>query len=276
MEQMPKVTHHYLRTKKKFPSVWCPGCGIGIVFGAIIRAIDELKLEKDSVAMVSGIGCSSRMPVYADFNTLHTTHGRALAFSTGVKLAKPELNVIVITGDGDGLAIGGNHFIHAARRNMDITTILLNNNTYAMTGGQYSPSTPFDKIGTTAPYGNVERGFDTCELAKGAGAVFVARGTAYHVIQLQKMVEKAILKKGFSLVEVLTPCPTIYGRLNREGTAIQMLEWQRDHAVAVSAARSMPPEKLKDKFLTGVLWDIEFPEYGEEYNKVIQRAQAKG
>lgn len=275
MEQMTKITYRYLRTKKKFPSVWCSGCGIGIVFGTLIRAIDNLKLGKDQIALVSGIGCSSRMPVYADFNTLHTTHGRALAFATGVKMTKPELSVIVITGDGDGLAIGGNHFIHTARRNVNITTILLNNNTYAMTGGQYSPCTPFEKYGTTAPFGNVERSFDPCDLAKGSGAVFVARGTTYHVIQLQKLIEKAIVKKGFSLVEVVCHCPVIYGRLNREGSAVEMMKWQRKHAVSIESAQRMSPEKLKDKFLTGVLWDIEFPEYCEEYEKVIARAQGR-
>jgi 2-oxoglutarate ferredoxin oxidoreductase subunit beta len=276
MEQLvTNITHEYLRTKKKFPSVWCGGCGIGIAFGAVIRAVDELKLSQDEVCMVSGIGCSSRMPVYADFNTLHTTHGRPLAFATGVKFAKPELKVMVITGDGDGLAIGGNHFIHACRRNIDITTILINNNTYGMTGGQLSPSTPYEKRATTAPYGNVERGFDPCDLAKSAGAVFVARGTVYHVIQLQKLIKQALLKKGFSLVEVISQCPVIYGRINREGDAVQMMTWQKEHAVSVNAARKMPPEKLKDKFLTGVLWDIEFPEYIDEYEKVIKRSQGE-
>lgn len=272
---MPKVTHHYLRTKKKFPNVWCAGCGIGIVMGAIIRAIDKLKFSRDEVVMVSGIGCSSRMPVYVDFNTLHTTHGRPLAFATGVKLAKPSLKVIVITGDGDALAIGGNHFIHACRRNIDLTCILINNQTYGMTGGQFSPSTPFMKLGTTAPYGNRERAFDISKLAIASGAPFVARGTAYHVVQLEKLVEQAILKKGFSLVEVISHCPTLYGRLNKEGDAVEMLKWQRNHAIPISAAGKVPPEKLRGKFLTGVLWDIEFPEYCEEYDKVIAEAQRR-
>jgi 2-oxoglutarate ferredoxin oxidoreductase subunit beta len=268
-----EVTHKYLRTKKKFPNVWCAGCGIGIVLGAIIRAIDNLKLSRDEIVMISGIGCSSRMPVYVDFNTLHTTHGRPLAYATGVKLAKPALKVIIITGDGDALAIGGNHFIHACRRNIDLTTILVNNSTYGMTGGQVAPTTPFMKIGTTAPFGNRERGFDIAKLAMAAGAPFVARGTVYHVMQLQKLVEQAILKKGFSLVEVISQCPTLYGRLNKEGGAVDMMKWQRDHAIPISAAGKAPPEKLRDKFLTGVLWDIEFPEYCEEYDKVIAQSQ---
>jgi 2-oxoglutarate ferredoxin oxidoreductase subunit beta len=273
LEIFSEVTHKYLRTKKKFPNVWCAGCGIGIALGSIIRAIDKLKLERDNVVMISGIGCSSRMPVYVDFNTLHTTHGRALAFATGVKLAKPNLKVIVVTGDGDALAIGGNHFIHACRRNIDITTILINNRTYGMTGGQYSPSTPFMKFGTTAPYGNRERDFDISMLARTAGAPFVARGTVYHVVQLQKLIEAAITKKGFSLVEVISQCHTLYGRLNKEGGAVEMMTWQKEHAVPIEAAKSLPPEKLKDKILTGILWNVDLPEYCEEYDKVI--AQAK-
>jgi 2-oxoglutarate ferredoxin oxidoreductase subunit beta len=274
MTLLSEVTHKYLRVKKQFPNVWCAGCGIGTIMGAIIRAIDELQLSKDEVVMVSGIGCSSRMPVYVDFNTLHTTHGRPLAFATGVKLAKPELKIIIITGDGDSMAIGGNHFIHACRRNIDITTILINNSTYGMTGGQVAPTTPFMKYGTTAPYGNRERGFDISKLAIAAGAPFVARGTVYHVVQLKKLVEQAILKKGFSLVEVISNCHTLYGRMNREGGAIEMLQWQRDHSIPISAAGKVPPEKLRNKFLTGVLWDIDFPEYCTEYDKVI--AQARG
>jgi 2-oxoglutarate ferredoxin oxidoreductase subunit beta len=270
-----KVTHKYLRTKKQFPNVWCAGCGIGTVMGAIIRAIDKLQLPQDDVVMVSGIGCSSRMPVYVDFNTLHTTHGRPLAFATGVKLAKPHLKVIIITGDGDALAIGGNHFIHACRRNIDLAVILVNNSTYGMTGGQVAPTTPFMKYGTTAPYGNRERGFDISKLAIAAGSPFVARGTVYHVVQLQKLVEQGIQKKGFALVEVMSHCHTLYGRLNKEGGAIEMLQWQKEHAIPISAAGKVPPEKLRDKFLTGVLWDIEFPEYCEEYDKVIAQAQGK-
>ena len=278
MELISEVTHKYLRTKKKFPNVWCAGCGIGIVTGAIIRAIDKLELDRNEIVMVSGIGCSSRMPVYVDFNTLHTTHGRALPFATGVKLAKPNMKVIVITGDGDALAIGGNHFIHACRRNIDITTILINNRTYGMTGGQFSPATPFMKFGTTAPYGNRERDFEISMLAKAAGAPFVARGTTYHVVQLQKLIEAAIVKKGFSLVEVISQCHTLYGRLNKEGGAVEMMVWQKEHTMPIEAAKNLPPEKLKDKILTGILWNTELSEYCEEYDKIIAevRQDTKG
>lgn len=269
MEIYSEITHKYLRTKKRFPNVWCAGCGIGIALGAIIRAIDKLNLDRNEVVMVSGIGCSSRMPVYVDFNTLHTTHGRALAFATGVKLAKPSMKVIVITGDGDALAIGGNHFIHTCRRNIDITTILINNRIYGMTGGQFSPATPFMKFGTTAPYGNRERDFDIPMLAQTAGAPFVARGTVYHIVQLQKLIEAAITKKGFSLVEVISQCHTLYGRLNKEGGAVEMMTWQKEHAIPIEAAKNLPPEKLKDKILTGILWNVDIPEYCEEYDKII-------
>ena len=155
-EEITKLIHKYLRHDKKFPHIWCPGCGNGIVLGALIRAIDRSGLKKDDIVLVSGIGCSGRMTVYADFNTLHTTHGRALTFATGIKLAKPSLNVIVIMGDGDATAIGGNHFIHAARRNIDLTAIIINNQIYGMTGGQSSPTTPPGSTTTTTPYGQIE------------------------------------------------------------------------------------------------------------------------
>lgn len=271
--QMSDVTHQYLRVKKNFPNVWCPGCGIGTVMGSIIRSIDKQGYNKNDVALVSGIGCSSRLPVYCDFNTLHTTHGRAIAFATGVKLAKPKLKVIVITGDGDGLAIGGNHFIHACRRNIDLTVILINNQIYGMTGGQCSPATPNHSFATTAPYGNLEHNFVPTDLAKGAGASYIARSTVYHVQQLDKAIAGALEKKGFSLVEAVSNCHTYYGRLNKEGDAVAMLKWMKEHAIPAKTAKMMAPEKLEGKFLTGVLWDIEKPEFCEEYQKLIERLQ---
>jgi len=274
MEQDSNVTHKYLRAKKKFPNVWCPGCGIGIAMGAMIRAIDSLGLKKDDVAVVSGIGCTARIPVYLDFNTLHTTHGRPLAFATGVKLANPKLRVIVVSGDGDLLAIGGNHFIHAARRNMDITCILVNNYIYGMTGGQYSPTTPLTKLASTAPYGMVEQAFDSVELAKASGASFVARGTVYHASQLSRLMAQAIERPGFSLVEVMSNCHTQYGRMNREGSAVKMILWQKEHAVPATVASKMTPEQLEGKFVVGVLHDKPKPGYVEEYQKIIDRFRA--
>ncbi len=273
MAEITRLIHEYLRHDKKFPHVWCPGCGIGILLGALIRAIDRTGFAKDDIVLVSGIGCSSRLPVYVDFNTLHTTHGRALTFATGVKLAKPRLKVIVVMGDGDAVAIGGNHFIHAARRNIDLTAIVVNNGIYGMTGGQYSPTTPYGMKSTTTVYSNIEQAFKISELAVAAGASFVARGTVYHANQLLGLMEKGFMKQGFSVVEVISHCQTQYGKLNRMGGAVAMLEWQRDHAVPVEQAAKMSEESLADKFLTGVLVDREMPVYEDEYEKVRARAQ---
>jgi len=273
MAEVTKLIHKYLRHDKKFPHVWCPGCGIGIMLGALIRAIDRIGFEKDEVVLVSGIGCSGRLPVYVDFNTLHTTHGRALTFATGVKLAKPSLKVIVIMGDGDAVAIGGNHFIHAARRNIDVTSIILNNSIYGMTGGQYSPTTPYGMKSSTTVYSNIEQDFKISELAVTAGAVFVGRGTVYQARLLDSLIEKAILKPGFSVVEVIAHCHTQYGRQNRLGTAVEMMEWQRDHAVTVEKAATMKPEELQDRIVIGVLVDKDLPVFQDEYEKIRERAK---
>jgi 2-oxoglutarate ferredoxin oxidoreductase subunit beta len=273
MGEVTKLIHKYLRHDKKFPHVWCPGCGIGIMLGALIRAIDRIGFEKDEVVLVSGIGCSGRLPVYVDFNTLHTTHGRALTFATGVKLAKPSLKVIVIMGDGDAVAIGGNHFIHAARRNIDVTSIILNNSIYGMTGGQSSPTTPYGMKSSTTVYSNIEQDFKISELAITAGAVFVGRGTVYQARLLDNLIEKAILKPGFSVVEVVAHCHTQYGKQNRLGTAVEMMEWQRDHAVTVEKATTLKPEQLQDKIIIGVLVDKELPVYQNEYEKIRERAK---
>lgn len=263
----------YLR-KDKFPLIWCPGCGDGIALKAILRAIDKIGLSKDEIVMVSGIGCSSRLPGYVDFNTLHTTHGRAIAFATGVKMAKPELTVIVVTGDGDATAIGGNHYIHGARRNIDLTVLLFNNWIYGMTGGQVSPTTPFGKRASTAPYGSTENAFNISGLAEAAGASFVARETVYRPQVLEKHIEKAIRKKGFSVVEIFTPCPTTYGRRNKQRTVIEMMNVLKENAVPKSRADTMDPDELREKIVTGVLVDVDLPEYTEEYQKLIDRVRA--
>jgi 2-oxoglutarate ferredoxin oxidoreductase subunit beta len=273
MGEVTKLIHKYLRHDKKFPHVWCPGCGIGIMLGALIRAIDRIGFEKDEIVLVSGIGCSGRLPVYVDFNTLHTTHGRALTFATGVKLAKPSLKVIVIMGDGDAVAIGGNHFIHAARRNIDVTSIILNNSIYGMTGGQSSPTTPYGMRSSTTIYSSIEQAFKISELAVTAGAVFVGRGTVYHAKLLDSLIEKAVLKPGFSVVEVIAHCHTQYGRQNRLGTAVEMMEWQRDHAVTAEKAATMKAGELEDKVVIGVLVDKDLPVYQDEYEKIRERAK---
>jgi 2-oxoglutarate ferredoxin oxidoreductase subunit beta len=262
----------YLR-EKKFPLIWCPGCGHGIVMKAIIRAIDRVGWKRDDMVMVSGIGCSSRMPGYVDFNTLHTTHGRAIAFATGVKMANPKLHVVVITGDGDATAIGGNHYIHAARRNIDLTVILMNNYIYGMTGGQVSPTTPVGKMASTAPYGNLEPSFNISGLAEAAGAAFVARSTAYHVTQLENFIVKALEKKGFSVVEAMSPCPTVYGRRNKLRGGVQMLDDLKSRSVPVKKAAKMTREELDQAVVTGVIVDIDKPEYTERYGKLIASLQ---
>lgn len=269
------VIHKYLRPYKKFPHVWCPGCGIGIILGALVRAIDGLNINKNDIVMVSGIGCSGRLPVYLDFCALHTTHGRALPFSTGINLANPKLKVIAVMGDGDATAIGGNHFIHTARRNHNITAIVINNFNYGMTGGQYSPTTPLGNYATTAPYGNIEPSFDIVKLATASGAVYVARSTAYHVNLMEKLIGQALKKKGFSLVEIISGCPVGYGRLNKLGSPVDILKWQKDHAVMIESARNIPKEKMMDKFFIGVFEDRDIPEYNQLYDKIIKKAQKK-
>jgi 2-oxoglutarate ferredoxin oxidoreductase subunit beta len=265
----------YLRPEL-LPHIWCPGCGNGILLGAILRAIDKLSLDQKKTVIVSGIGCSSRASGYMNFNTVHTAHGRALTFATGIKLANPELNVLVITGDGDATAIGGNHFIHAARRNIDITTIIFNNGIYGMTGGQYSPLTPMASKASTAPYGHIERPFDIAALAIAAGATYVARGTAYHSTLLTDLVVKGIESKGFSVIDAITQCPISYGRRNKMGSAADMVAWQRDHAVFAKAVSKMRPEDLQGKFVIGELYQAVAPEYTAEYDKLIARVQKKG
>lgn len=272
-KEVTKLIHKYLRHDKKFPHVWCPGCGNGIVLGALIRAIDRLGLEKDEIVLASGIGCSGRMPVYVDLNTLHTTHGRALTFATGIKLAKPSLTVITIMGDGDATAIGGNHFIHAARRNLTITAVIINNQIYGMTGGQHSPTTPYGCYATTSSFGHIEHAFSIAELAVTAGAAFVARGTVYHAQLLDELIEKGIRKLGFSVVEVMSNCHIQFGRRNEMGDPVTMMKWLKDHAVTIEKARRMTPDALEDKFTIGVLADVEKPIYTHEYQKIREKAK---
>mgnify|MGYP005831293323 CR=1 FL=1 len=262
----------YFRLDERFPHILCPGCGIGTTMATLVRAFLDLGMNQNELCVVSGIGCSSRVPGYLDCDTFHTLHGRALPAATGVKLAKPELKLVVIGGDGDIMAIGGNHFIHAARRNLDLTVIVINNFTYAMTGGQYSPTTPTHEKAATAPFGNVERSFDVCFLAKAAGAIFVARSTTFHVVHLKKMLELALKKTGFSVVEVISQCPTFYGRHQGIGDPVQMLEWFRSRSVDVSKVSD--PWHLKDKFVIGVLHDQEEIEpYTQLYEQVRERVQ---
>jgi len=252
-----------------FPHLWCPGCGHGTVLNGMLRAIDALALRKNDIVMVSGIGCSSRISGYVDVHTLHTIHGRALAFATGVKMSRPELTLIVPMGDGDALAIGGNHFIHAARRNIDITAIVMNNRTYGMTGGQYSPLSGYGTRATTAPYTNIDHDFDVVELSKAAGATFVARTTTYHTQQITQIVKKAIQHRGFSVVEVLSQCPTYFGRKNQAGSAVDMMNSYKDNTTPIGSKAKQEDPNLIER---GVFVQKELPEYCTEYEKIMQKA----
>lgn len=252
-----------------FPHLWCPGCGHGTVLNGMLRAIDALALNKNDIVMVSGIGCSSRISGYVDVHTLHTIHGRALAFATGVKMSRPELTLIVPMGDGDALAIGGNHFIHAARRNIDITAIVMNNRTYGMTGGQYSPLSGYGTRATTAPYTNIDHDFDVVELSKAAGATFVARTTTYHTQQITQIIKKAIQHRGFSVVEVLSQCPTYFGRKNQAGSAVDMMNSYKDSTTPIGSKAKQEDPNLIER---GVFVQKELPEYCTEYEKIMQKA----
>jgi 2-oxoglutarate ferredoxin oxidoreductase subunit beta len=265
----------YIR-KGTLPHIWCPGCGHGIVMKSLLRAIDGLKLDKNDIAVVSGIGCASRLPGYLDMNTLHTTHGRALAFATGIKLANPKLKVIVVSGDGDAAAIGGNHFIHAARRNIEITLLVFNNSIYGMTGGQVAPTTPLGAIATTMPYGNIDPPFDIVKLAEGAGATFVARTTSYHTAQTEQLIKQAIMHKGFSVIDIIDACPVQFGRRNKPKEAPDMMQVQKDNAIPIQLAQKKKPEEIAGKIITGVFVKKDLPSYVETYyNTIIPKAQAK-
>jgi 2-oxoglutarate ferredoxin oxidoreductase subunit beta len=263
------VAYQYLRHSKKFPHVWCPGCGIGIVMGAIIRAVNSLALDQDRVAIISGIGCTSRMPVYMDFNTMHTTHGRALAFATGLKLVRPDMTIIVVMGDGDALAIGGNHFIHAARRNIGLTSVIVNNYIYGMTGGQVSPVTPLGMRSTTAPYGNIDPPFPIADLSIAAGAAFVARSTVYHAHELEKYISTGLQTPGFAVIEAVSNCHTTYGRINKLGGAVEMMRHFKNASITKQAAEKLSPEELEGRIVRGVFYhDSGRKEYSALYREV--------
>ncbi|MDO9538841.1 MAG: thiamine pyrophosphate-dependent enzyme [Methanocalculus sp.] len=251
--------------KDRLPHIFCAGCGNGTIINCTLSAVDSLGWKIDDTVFVSGIGCSSRAPGYIATDSLHTTHGRALPFATGVKMAKPDFHVVVFTGDGDLSAIGGNHFIHACRRNIDITVICMNNQIYGMTGGQGSPCTPTGAYSTTTPYGMDEMPFDLCELATAAGANFVARWTSYHVKELTQAITAGLQKPGLSFIEVLVQCPTNYGRRNKLRDVQSMISSMRDHALLkekrdrlLAEGKSVP----SDTFVVGILTDKNRPALG--------------
>lgn len=269
-----EVVKKYLRLEK-MPTVWCPGCGHGIILGSLLRAFEMRERTKDDFVLISGIGCSGRTPGYVDVHSLHTTHGRAIAFATGIKMMKPDMSVIAVMGDGDCAAIGGNHFIHAARRNMDITAVVYNNAIYGMTGGQVSPTTPAESYATTAPYGQLEEAFDIVKLALGAGASYVARGSIDDVPKLDEVIRAGIRNDGFSVIDVVTPCPITYGRRNKIGAdPMDNLNWVRDVTVRREKAEKMSEEELRGKWITGIFRDREQPDLTSLYMELEGRLKA--
>ncbi len=260
---------HVLRTTT------CPGCGIGTVSQAILRAIDELELDLDDFVFVSGIGCSAWIPSpFYNADTLHTTHGRPIAYATGVKLGLPDKHVMVVSGDGDLAAIGGNHLIHAARRNIDLTVVLVNNGIYAMTGGQTAPTTPRGLMTITSPHGTLEHTFDISAMIVAAGASFVARWTTYHPRRMTRSIKKGIQKKGFALIEAVSQCPVQYGRASNLGGAVSMLSYFKDNSVRIGKAQKMDAAELKSKIVVGEFVDTEKAELTTELAEVKNRLRA--
>jgi 2-oxoglutarate ferredoxin oxidoreductase subunit beta len=262
----------YLRAAM-MPHIWCSGCGNGIILNAFVHALDELQFDLDKLVVVSGIGCIGRAAGYTNVDSFHTTHGRPIAFATGVKLAKPDLEVVVISGDGDLFAIGGNHFIHAARRNVGIKVICANNFNYGMTGGQVGPTTPLEALTTTTPYGNIEHPFNLVHLAAASGATYVARWTTLHVRMLTMSIKKLLQRKGFSFIEVVSPCPEIYGRHNKMRTGLEMMEWFRKASVIANFSDPAKAEITPERIVVGEFVDIEKPTYEQLlYSKMAQIA----
>ena len=266
-----QLIHQYLRHNKKFPHVLCAGCGHGIVLGSLVRSVHALGLPKDDVVIVAGIGCSGRLAVYVDFNTVHTTHGRALTFATGIKMSNPKLKVICIVGDGDAMSIGGNHLIHAARRNIGITTLVLNNNIYGMTGGQCSPTTPQGSFSMTSPFGALEKSFDIVDLAMGAGANYVARSTVFHVNRMDRIVTQAIQRSGFNLVEIMTPCHTQFGRKNKYKSPVDMYKWLKKTAVPLERYNELDEDKREGRMPIGVFVERDEPGLEERYYELKEQ-----
>jgi 2-oxoglutarate/2-oxoacid ferredoxin oxidoreductase subunit beta len=269
----------YARTEM-WPTIFCPGCGNGIILSNTFRALEDLHIELDDVVFVSGIGCSSRLPGYIHADGLHTTHGRAIAFATGIKAVNSDLQVIVFTGDGDCAGIGGNHFMHGARRNIDLTVIMVNNFNYGMTGGQSAPTTPRGSITATTPYSNIEHPFDMCDLAISIGAPFVARCVASKPKETIAIIKRGMQKKGFSFIEFLSPCVTNYGRRNKLGSIKKLWDWYDEHTISIEQYNSDLSKADKEQILQnngkmklGVFQDIDKPEFFEEYTKILQQLQ---
>jgi len=262
----------YLR-KDRLPHIWCPGCGIGTTVNCFARALTESGLDMDKVAIVSGIGCTGRVAGYLNLDSFHTTHGRPIPFATGLKLANPGMKVVVYSGDGDLFAIGGNHFIHAARRNMDMLVICVNNFTYGMTGGQVAPTTPIGATQTTMPLGNFESPFSLPHLADACGAVYVARWTVYHVRQLARAMKEGLAKKGFAFIEAMAPCPTLYSRRNKLGDGVDQLKYYKEKSIARPGADTKDVGiGFQGEIVVGKFIDRERPTWLDSMNDHFSKA----
>jgi len=264
----------YLRSAM-IPHIWCPGCGNGVVLNCFVHALDELQTDLNKLVVVSGIGCIGRTAGYTNTDSFHTTHGRALAFASGVKLASPELEVVVVSGDGDLFAIGGNHFIHAARRNMGIKVLCVNNFNYGMTGGQQGPTTPLESMTTTSPYGNIEHPFNLVHLAAASGAVYVARWTTLHVRRLTQSIKKMMQKKGFCFIEVISPCPEIFGRYNKMRSGLEMMQWFKKASVVESFSDPAKADITPDRIVVGEFVDMEKLSYERLLHEKISQINEK-
>jgi len=263
-EVSPQHPMDRLLQRDRLPHIWCSGCGLGTALNCFLGALIQTKLDPNQVAVVSGIGCSGRVAGYVAMDSFHTTHGRAIPFATGLKLANPKLKVVVFSGDGDLIAIGGNHFIHAARRNMDMTVICVNNFIYGMTGGQLAPTTPIGARTSTSPYGNTDHPFNLVYLAAASGAAYVARWTTLHVRRLQRAIGEALLKPGFSFVEIISPCPTLYGRWNKQRTGLEQMAYYKEKSIIQHGADPRLADiGLNGQIIVGKFVDVEKKSYLE-------------
>jgi len=273
IEELAHPLSKYLR-EAMMPHIWCSGCGNGIILNCFVQAIDEMQMDLDKLVVVSGIGCIGRAAGYTNVDSFHTTHGRPIAFATGVKLANPNLEVVIISGDGDLFAIGGNHFIHAARRNIGIKVICANNFNYGMTGGQQGPTTPLEALTTTTPYGNIEHPFNLVHLAAASGATYVARWTTLHVRRLTLSIKKLLEREGFCFIEVVSPCPEIFGRHNKMRTGLEMMEWFKKVSVVENFSDPAKAEITPEKIVVGEFVDIKKPTYERLlYEKLSQTSR---
>jgi 2-oxoglutarate ferredoxin oxidoreductase subunit beta len=253
-----------LLRRDRLPHIWCAGCGLGTALNCFLNALVQSNVNPDKVAVVSGIGCTGRVAGYVAMDSFHTTHGRAIPFATGLKLANPKLKVVVFSGDGDLIAIGGNHFIHAARRNMDLTVICVNNFIYGMTGGQLAPTTPTEARTSTSPTGNRDHPFNLAYLAAASGAAYVARWTTLHVRRLQRSMCEALLKPGFSFVEVISPCPTLYGRWNKQRSGLEQMQYYKDQSLIEHGADPRQADiALGGQIVVGKFVDLDKKSYLE-------------